>query len=110
MSSSTFQPLSLADFEISPERGFLPSDPSETLPDCPTLNYLNREMPKLLSTRQVRRFIDEQPSLLPAVPSSWRDAGYRAAMRILSFAGHAYVWETPGKPAAAPLPTCAAVV
>jgi indoleamine 2,3-dioxygenase len=63
------------------------------------LNHLSREMPKLLSTRQVRQFIEEQPSLLPSAPSSWHEDEYRAAMRILSFAGHAYVWETPGKPA-----------
>jgi indoleamine 2,3-dioxygenase len=55
-------------------------------------------MPKLLSARRVRQFIDEQPSLLSSIPSSWRDDEYRAAMRILSFAGHAYVWETPGQP------------
>jgi indoleamine 2,3-dioxygenase len=52
-----------------------------------------------LSARRVRQFIDEQPSLLPAIPSSWREDECRAAMRILSFAGHAYVWETPGQPA-----------
>ncbi len=99
MNSRVPQPLSLADFEISPERGFLPSDPCETLPDCPTLNHLGREMPKLLSARRVRQCIDEQPSLLPSIPPSWHDHEYRAAMRILSFAGHAYVWETPGQPA-----------
>ena len=97
--SPTSQRLSLADFESSPERGFLPSDPCETLPDSPTLNHLGREMPKLLSARWVRQFIDEQPSLLPSIPPSWHDNEYRAAMRILSFAGHAYVWETPGQPA-----------
>lgn len=99
MSSDTTQSLSLSDFGISPERGFLPPDPCETLPDCPSLNHLGRELPKLLSARQVRRFIDEQPSLLPFIPSSWQEEEYRAAMRILSFAGHAYVWETPGQPA-----------
>ncbi|MBX3324602.1 MAG: hypothetical protein U0223_10975 [Nitrospira sp.] len=100
MNSHASQPLSLADFEISPERGFLPPDPCESLPDCPTLNLLSHELPKLLSARQVRRFIDEQPVLLPSIPSSWREDDYRTAMRILSFAGHAYVWETPGQPAA----------
>lgn len=99
MRSTTSRPLSLSDFEISPERGFLPSDPCDTLPNCPTLNQLGHEMPKLLSTRQVRQFIDEQPSLLPSIPSSWPEDEYRAAMRILSFAGHAYVLETPGQPA-----------
>lgn len=99
MNSSTFRPLSLAEFDISPERGFLPLDPCETLPDCPKLNHLGQEMPKLLSVRRVRRCIDEQNALLPSVPSSWQEDEYRAAMRILSFAGHAYVWETPNQPA-----------
>jgi indoleamine 2,3-dioxygenase len=99
VNSHASQPLSLADFEISPEWGFLPSDPSEALPDSPTLSHLGHEMPKLLSARRVRQFVDEQPSLLPSVPVRWRDDECRAAMRILSFAGHAYVWETPGQPA-----------
>ena len=99
MDSGTSQPLSLSDFGISPERGFLPADPCETLPGCPPLNDLGYELPKLLSARQVRWFIDEQTSLLPSSPSTWGEAEYRAAMRILSFAGHAYVWETPGQPA-----------
>lgn len=99
MNSSTFRPLSLAEFDISPERGFLPLDPCETLPNCPKLNHLGQEMPKLLSARRVRRYIDEQNALLSSVPSSWQEAEYRAAMRILSFAGHAYVWETPNQPA-----------
>ena len=99
MRSPTPQPLSLADFGLSPDRGFLPSDPCESIPDSPKLNQLGHEMPKLLSARQVRRFIDQQPSLLPSIPSSWREEEYRAAMRMLSFAGHAYVWETPGQAA-----------
>jgi indoleamine 2,3-dioxygenase len=97
--STTFHSLSLADYDISPDRGFLPPDPCDHLPDCNTLNQLGRELPKLLSARMVRRFIDEQRSLLPSVPSDWRDEDYRAAMRILSFAGHAYVWEVPEQPA-----------
>ncbi|MBL8074369.1 MAG: hypothetical protein JNL29_08355, partial [Nitrospira sp.] len=100
MNSRAPQPLSLADFGISPERGFLPSDPCESLLDCPALNHLSHELPKLLSAHQVRRFIDEEPSILPSIPSSWGEDDYRTAMRILSFAGHAYVWEMPGQPAA----------
>ncbi|NGZ03982.1 MAG: hypothetical protein CV090_13140 [Nitrospira sp. WS238] len=99
MDSGTSQPLSLSKFGISPERGFLPSDPCESLPSCPSLNDLGHELPKLLSARQVRRFIDEHPSLLPSIPSTWGEDELRAAGRILSFAGHAYVWETPGQPA-----------
>jgi indoleamine 2,3-dioxygenase len=99
MRSTTFQPLSLSDFEISLEQGFLPQDPIENLPDCPTLNELGHELPKLLSARMVRQFINEQRSLLPSIPPSWHDQDYRAAMRVLSFAGHAFVWETPDEPA-----------
>jgi indoleamine 2,3-dioxygenase len=97
--STSFQPLLLTEFGISPERGFLPTDPCEALPDSPILNQLSHQLPKLPSARQVRRFIDEHPLLLPSIPPTWREDEYRAAMRILSFAGHAYVWETPGQPA-----------
>jgi indoleamine 2,3-dioxygenase len=97
--TSSSHPFSLSDFEISCERGFLPSDPCDTLPDCAALNHLGRELPKLLSARRVRRWIAEQPALIPKVPPHWSDQELRAAMRILSFAGHAYVWEVPDQPA-----------
>ena len=48
----------------------------------------------------VRRFINDHRSLLPSIPTSWRSQDYRAAMRMVSFAGHAYVWEVPDDPAA----------
>ena len=100
MRSTNFAPLDLSDYEISPEQGFLPKDPLEHLPDLPTLTHLGRELPKLLSARTVRRFIDEQRQLLSSIPPAWRTEDYRAAMRIFSFAGHAYVWEVPDQPVA----------
>ena len=100
MGSTNFSALNLSDYEISPEQGFLPKDTLENLMDLPALNDLGRELPKLLSARTVRRFIDEQRHLLPSIPSTWRTEDYRAAMRILSFCGHAYVWEVPEQPAA----------
>jgi indoleamine 2,3-dioxygenase len=100
MKSPPFLPLSLSDYEISAEQGFLPEDPCEKLPDYAALNHLGHELPKLLSARTVRRYIGEQRELLPSIPSSWRTEDYRAAMRILSFAGHAYVWEVPDQPVA----------
>jgi len=100
MKSTAFHPLSLSDYEISPERGFLPHDPCENLPDSTILNQLGHELPKLLSARALRRFVDEQHQLLPSIPAAWTNEDYRAAMRILSFAGHAYVWEVPEQPAA----------
>jgi indoleamine 2,3-dioxygenase len=100
MGSQSLALLNLSDYEISPEQGFLPQDPLGDLPDSPTLNDLGHELPKLLSARTVRRFIDEQRQLLPSIPPTWRTEVYRAAMRILSFAGHAYIWEVPDQPAA----------
>src|SRR6266850_2596217 len=100
MRSTNFPPLDLSDYEISSEQGFLPQDPLGHLPDSPTLNDLGHELPKLLSARTVRLFIDEQRQLLPSIPPTWRTEDYRAAMRILSFAGHAYVWEVPDQPVA----------
>lgn len=100
MRSTDFAPLSLSDYDLSPEQGFLPQKPRTHLPDCPLLNHLGRELPKLLSARMVRRFIEDQDALLPSIPTTWPDENYRAAMRILSFTGHAYVWEVPDQPAA----------
>jgi indoleamine 2,3-dioxygenase len=99
MESTAVTSLNLSDYDISPERGFLPQDPLVELPDVPPLNTLGRELPKLLSARMVRRFIDEHRSLLSSVPETWRDQEYRTAMRLLSFACHAYVWEVPEQPA-----------
>ncbi len=92
--------LTLSDYDISSDHGFLPSDPLERLPDSPVLTHLGQELPKLLSARKIRQFIDGQSELLPAIPATWGDQDYRTAMRILSFAGHAYVWEVPERPAA----------
>ena len=98
MSSPSF---SLSNFDISPDLGFLPHESGEPLPHAPLLNQLGQDLPKLLSARMVRRFVDEHQAMLSVVPSTWREDECRTAMRILSFAGHAYVWEVPEQPAAA---------
>jgi indoleamine 2,3-dioxygenase len=97
---SAHLPPSLSDFDISAEQGFLPVAPREEVPDCAPLNDLGHELSKLLSARKVRPCIDGQQTLLSTIPPSWQEQDYRAAMRILSFAGHAYVWESPDHPAA----------
>jgi indoleamine 2,3-dioxygenase len=99
MKPTTSVPLVLSDYEISPDQGFLPQDPQEHLPDCPTLSRLAHDLSKLLSARMVRQCIDEERTLLPSIPATWRPEDYRGAMRILSFVGHAYVWEVPDQPA-----------
>ncbi len=91
--------LALSDYGLSPDRGFLPDDPLPAIPNAPTLTELGRELPKLLSARMVRLFVDGHSSLLSSIPPQWQEPELRAAMRLLSFAGHAYVWETPEQPA-----------
>src|SRR5512141_1094060 len=92
-------PFNLSDYDISPERGFLPEDPLKDLPNSPEINFVGEELPKLLVARAVRRFIDEQFQQSPVIPQTWQREHYKAAMRILSFASHAYVWEIPDRPA-----------
>ena len=75
MRSTNFAPLDLSDYEISPEQGFLPKDPLENLPDLPTLTHLGHELPKLLSARTVRRFIDEQRHAASFHPSNMAHRG-----------------------------------
>ncbi|WP_455245324.1 hypothetical protein [Petrachloros mirabilis] len=100
MRSTHFAPFSLSDYGLSSDHGFLPEDPLVEVPDAPTLNLLGHELPKLLSAQMVKRFIDDRSDLLRSIPAAWHDQELRAAMRILSFAGHAYVWEAPDHPAA----------
>ena len=92
--------LDLADFDVSPDRGFLPRrDPLASLPESSRLDQLGRELPKLLAARQFRSYVHEQKAILPE-PEDPRDLdAYCCAARILSFAGHAYVWEEPHQPA-----------
>src|SRR2546425_3503218 len=94
--------MDLTSFDVSAERGFLPRrDPLATLPHrWPAfLNDLAQALPKLLAARQLRAYVD-------ALGESWsaglgnRDRDeLRCAARILSFAGHGYVWEDPHQPA-----------
>ncbi len=93
-------PLSLSMFDISPERGFLPTtDPLERLPEEPLLNQIGLELPKFLTARHVRHVIQDHPEIMGAVADDWGLDVFRCAMRTLSFAGHAYVWEDPEHPA-----------
>lgn len=84
----------LAPFGVSAERGFLPiADPLQKLPSMyERWDELGRELPKLLTGYQVRRTVDAMPELDVAGLSN--DAELNRAMMILSYLGHAYVWET----------------
>jgi indoleamine 2,3-dioxygenase len=100
MKSSAPAPLALAEFDISPVRGFLPAtDPLDSLAEEPILNHLGTELPKFLTARQLRRLIQDRAEIMGPVGDYWGLDKFRCAMRTLSFAGHAYVWEDPDHPA-----------
>ena len=101
MTTSSHQLLSLAQFDLSPDRGFLPAtDPLAQLPDEPILNQIGAELPKFLTARQFRSFVNDHREVMGPVADDWGLDVFRCAMRTLSFAGHAYVWEDPDQPAA----------
>ncbi len=109
MTTSSHQPLSLAQFDLSPDRGFLPAtDPLAQLPDEPILNQIGSELPKFLTARQFRPFVQDHQEVMGPVADDWGLDVFRCAMRTLSFAGHAFVWEDPDHPASF-LPACLAL-
>lgn len=102
MARQKLAPLNLADFDLSPERGFLPR--RNPLPKLAkswsgALDQMVSELPKLLVAGQLRSFINNHRGALldESVPLSLEEA--QCAGRVLSFAGHAYVWEDPEEPA-----------
>ncbi len=93
--------LNLAEFDISPDRGFLPAaDPLPALarPAFAEFNRVTGEVPKLLAARQVRTAVRHLQNVLPETADGWSGDEYRCAGRVLSFLGHAYVWEDPQRP------------
>jgi indoleamine 2,3-dioxygenase len=108
MKPASPMPLSLAEFDISPERGFLPpTDPLENLAEEPILSQIGADLPKLLTARQLRCLILDRKEIMGPVADDWGLDKFRCAMRTLSFAGHAYVWEDPDHPAASLPPALA---
>ncbi len=100
MTTSSWSPLSLSAFDISPDRGFLPvTDPLDQLPEEPILSQIAAELPKFLTARQFRHFVQDRLEIMGAVADEWGLDVFRSVMRTLSFAGHAYVWEDPDHPA-----------
>lgn len=93
--------LQLAEFDVSPDRGFLPAtDPLPALarPEFAELNELASALPKLLAARRLRAAVYRLPAVPLETLDGWSLDEYRCAGRILSFLGHAYVWEDPQKP------------
>lgn len=89
-------------FDVHPERGFLPEqDPERALPAPLALwQELASELPKRLAAQRVRTAVSSLPRFeLTALRSLVEE---RAAMRVLSFVAHAYVWEGASPAAALP--------
>src|SRR5262245_15241748 len=97
----------LSDYEVDGDRGLLPvPDPLDRLPnDFSPWEEMGRELPKLLISGKVRRFIEDMP-LLDATRLRV-DRERRRAMVILSFLGHAYVWGE--KEIVSSIPACLAL-
>lgn len=82
----------LQEFQIDPERGFLPSpDPLDRLgSDFVSWEAIAHELPKLLVAGKLRKVLKSMPILDASKLSDDRER--RRAMLILSFLGHGYVW------------------
>ena len=80
---------------LAPGRGFLPAaDPLLRLPPAFSVwEEVASQLPKLLVSGKARTFIARMPQLDPGPLAE--AAELRRAMLLLSFLGHAYVWETP---------------
>jgi indoleamine 2,3-dioxygenase len=83
---------SIAAFEISHERGFLPlQDPLKRLPKAfDAWERVALGLPKLLVSDQLHRTIVDLPPFPVEAISNWRER--ERAMVLLSYLGHAYVW------------------
>ena len=94
--------------KVDPDRGFLPSpDPLTELPaDYAAWDELGHNLPKLLATQQVRAEVARLPVLnLAGLP----DEALPRAMLVLSFLGHAYIFQSWQAEAASSLPAAIAV-
>ena len=99
MGSTNFSALNLSDYEISLNRVFStrPTRPSARLPHAQRSWARAAEIAERSGSSTVHRRATSTASFHPLNMAHRR---YRAAMRVLSFCGHAYVWEVPDQPAA----------
>ncbi|MCS7300703.1 MAG: indoleamine 2,3-dioxygenase [Fimbriimonadales bacterium] len=94
MHTTSTETLHLPDYGVDPQRGFLPAaDPLPYLEDAyyAPWEQIAAELPKLLVARKVRAVVDSLPRLSPERLTTERER--RRAMLLLSYIGHAYVWN-----------------
>ncbi|MEM7284212.1 MAG: hypothetical protein AAF438_21615 [Pseudomonadota bacterium] len=99
--------LNLADYDVSPDRGFLPADdPLTTLPpEFAEWDRVGAELPYLILTSRVRRKLANLATPDPTLLTT--KAELERAMLIISALGMAYIWAE--SPAIDRLPAAIAV-
>ena len=83
----------LADYGVSPEYGFLPSEPPlDLLPDpyYADWEWIVGHLQALLTSRRIRDSVDRMPLLSTTYLNS--EPEWRRAYVVLGFILHAYVW------------------
>ena len=107
MRATTNLITNLSTYEITPQRGCLPSnDPLDRLPAAfDAWEEVAHELPKLMVTEKLRATLCDLP-VIP-VDIGYAPAALRRAMLLLSYFGHAYVWGA--RPPAARLPASIAM-
>jgi indoleamine 2,3-dioxygenase len=83
----------LADYDIDPQRGFLPPElPLTSLPDpyYSKWEVVIDKVHALILSRRIRSTVDRLPVLSTAYLHS--DAEWRRAYVVLTFMLHAYIW------------------
>ncbi|KAF9891894.1 hypothetical protein FE257_002857 [Aspergillus nanangensis] len=83
----------LADYNISPDHGFLPTEPPlDILPDpyYSKWEWIVANLQPLLLTRRIRDIVDKMPLLSTAYLQSGSE--WRRAYVVLGFILHGYVW------------------
>ena len=83
----------LADYDVSPHTGFLPSElPLQVLPDPYYAKWeaVVANLQPLILSKRLRGVIDNLPILSTAGLGS--EAEWRQAYRLLAFMTHSYIW------------------
>ena len=99
----------LADYEISPQNGFLPSEvPLDVLPNpyYQPWEIIARNFQRLILNKRLRQMIDVLPVLSTDLLVT--EAEWRRAYSVLGFFAHAYIWggDVPADVSFSMLHTC----
>lgn len=97
--------LNLADYDMSPERGFLcryNANEVALSDDLKIISAVAMSLPDLLPTRRVRQLLQDRLPLIDLPLKDMSDAEARMCMVHYSFMVQAYVWGEPAAPKTLP--------